>query len=253
MLALQSASPPEMKKTLWAIFSLCALYCVFEFFYIPYPMTGVDEFWFAHHIYQYTQHLPYRDFPPYKTVLGYYVLMWPFYFVKGLFAPLYYIKYEITLINALFFFSIGYWAIRLFKPLAVLLTLTLIISNQLFLIYSAALRVDMLTAWICLLSILCLLNNRVLLAGFSIGLAFLISQKTLWYLVASNGALLWYGLLYLDYRQTRKALCLFNGAAALVIGVYIVFWAHIASWHSVLHSLFYEAYTQAKIKLLCRR
>jgi hypothetical protein len=64
------------------IIAVCAIYLVVQLVCIPKVWLEVDELWYAHHIYQYTRHVPYLNFPPYKTVLGYYLLMLPLYVVK---------------------------------------------------------------------------------------------------------------------------------------------------------------------------
>jgi hypothetical protein len=205
------------------------------------------QFTWCHHIYQFTIHTPYLDFPPYKTVLGYYLLSVPLYFVHGVLTPLFYIKDEIALINALFIGGLAFYAVRLFQPRAVFYTLVLIIANQLFLIFSTELRVDMLTSWLCLVSILLLVNARNAWAGVFIALAFLTSQKALWYILGTNLALGLYCLAYRDGAKNFRAIVVFNLMMMAVISVYLAFWAGVSSWHEVLRSVFYEGYTQSKI------
>jgi hypothetical protein len=229
------------------IIAVCAIYLVVQLVCIPKVWLEVDELWYAHHIYQYTRHVPYLNFPPYKTVLGYYLLMLPLYVVHGVLTPIYFIKSEIALINTLAMVSVAWWAVRLFQPRAVFYTLVLIISNQLFLIYSTQVRVDMLASWLCLLSILLLINQRIAWAGVCIALAFLTSQKALWYIVGTNLALGAYWLYSKAAFKNFHAIVIFNVAMLGVIAGYIVFWASFSSYHAVLHSVFYEAYTQAKI------
>jgi hypothetical protein len=222
-------------------------YFIFQLMYIPYSKFSVDEFWFAHHIYQYTHNLPYRDFPPYKTVLGYYALTLPFFISHTVMTPLYLIKMEIALMNtALFVLTFG-WLSRFFHPKAVLLTFILLMTNQLFLVYSVDLRVDMMASWCCLISILFVLEKRWLLAGASVGIGFLISQKALWYFVATDCALGVYWLFANRNFDTLKQAFLFNLATVSVIAVYIATWASVSDLHQVLYSVFYEAYLQSKI------
>jgi hypothetical protein len=226
---------------------LCVCYIIFQFIYIPYSVLARDELWFAHHIYQYIQHIPYRDFAPYKTVLGYYLLSIPLYFFHGMLAPLYYIKDEIAIINACAIGGIALWASQWFQPRAIFYTLLIIISSQLFLIYSADLRVDMLASWLCLISILLLFGNRTRLPGIFLALGFLVSQKVLWYFLATNGAFVVYGFATREPRKTVRAFLEFNVSLLVTVTLYVAFWSCFSSMRTVLHSVFYEAYTQSKI------
>jgi hypothetical protein len=230
-----------------AIAALCLSYLIFQLIYIPHTAFSVDEFWFAHHIFEYTHKIPYRDFLPYKTVLGYYLLSIPLYWVGNLLQPLYWIKDEIALINTLFLAGTAFWLTQFFQPRAILATLVLILANQFFLIYSIDLRVDMLTSWLGLLSILCILSNRYLLAGFVLALSFMVSQKALWFWMATNIALGTTGWIAAYRWQSVWRMMKFNAATLIVIMLYVAFW----SWHSdlstVLKNIFYEGYTQSKI------
>jgi hypothetical protein len=229
------------------IIALCVCYIIFQMIYIPYTMLARDELWFAHHIYQYTQHIPYRDFSPYKTVLGYYLLSIPLYFSHGILAPLFYIKDEIALFNGLALGVVALWASTWFQPRAIFYTLMIIIASQFFLIYSVDLRVDMLASWLCLVSALLLLSHRAGWAGVLLAVGFLVSQKVLWYIVASNGALLFAGFLQATPHKRGRAFFLFNAAMFVTLTVYVGVWSGFASVSTVLHSVFYESYTQSKI------
>ena len=232
-----------------AIVVLAVLYLAAQLLLIPYMWLGPDEFWFAHHIFQYTQKIPYRDFLPYKSVLGYYLLSLPLYFVHGLFKPIFFIKYEIALINTLMLTGLALFTHRRFSQPAVFYTLLLLIANQLFLMFATDCRVDMLTGWLCLVGLLFLVSSRSLTAGIVFGLAFLTSQKTLWYIAAFNGSLALTWLANMDRRRALRDGWRCNSAMLLVISLYICGWAAVAGFKVVLHSLFYEAYTQAKISL----
>lgn len=232
---------------MWAVGILSLSYLLVELLYIPFGRMGADEFWFGHHIYEYTKKIPYRDFPPYKTVLGYYLLSIPMYFAHTVLTPLFQIKEEIALINTVLISVTAIWATRFFHYKAVILTLLIIISNQLFLVYSVDLRVDMLTSWLGLISLLLILSNRTLAAGVVLALSFLVSQKALWFFAASNMAFACYWLFAARQWQTVRTAFNFNLAILISVSLYIVFWSILSTPSSVLHSLFYEAYTQSKI------
>lgn len=229
------------------LFSLCLAYLIYELIYIPYWALSADEFVFARHIYEYTYHLPYRDFPPYKTILGYYVLSLPLWFSQHILAPLFYIKTEIALLNTLALGLTCYWGTQFFSRSALLITALAILANQTFLLYGTDLRVDMLTCWFCLFAALAILDKRFMLAGLCMATAFLISQKALWTYVAINGGLALCFCLFTSGIYTWRALVKFNTATALPILGYIVFWSLLSDQQTVLHNLFYEAYIQAGI------
>ncbi len=222
-------------------------YAIAEWQLIPRLMLAADEFVFARHIMDYTFHLPYRDFPPYKTILGYYLLSLPLYFSTTLWHSLLSIKAEIAFINFACLALISLASSRLFNKWAVLLAILAIIANQSFLIYGVDIRVDMLTSWAALFAILAVLANRVNLGGFLLGIAFLISQKALWYVMAIDGAMIIVYLAFASPLYSLRQIYRFNFYLILPILFYIITWSLIADFHTVIYNLFYEAYIQAKI------
>lgn len=148
----------------------------------------VDEFQGAYAVHRLTRELPYRDFQPYKTVLGYYlqlpVLELSRLLGRGIWVGLLSVKVEMALITAL---TVGWSATQLrktFRPGAILVGTVLLLSVSTFLERSAALRVDMLTALAGLVSLVFLIRRRPFTAGVLAGLSFLISQKGGMYSVA---------------------------------------------------------------------
>lgn len=221
------------------IYLIAFTYLLFEWLFIPHTALVRDEFWFAHHIYQYTQQIPYRDFIPYKSILGYYLYTLPFFFSFDALSPLYYIKKEIALINAVMLLGIGGWATKYFNSTAVLLTLGIILSSHLFLITSVDLRIDMLASWLGLISVLLIFSERTYLSGIAIGLAFLVSPKALWFWVATN-----IGFIFIKkIRDLRQ----FNFAGGLVLSAFVIICSCFANFHNVIHSLFYDSYIQASL------
>ncbi len=225
------------------LISIC--YLAYEYYYIPRWSLAADEFVFARHIYDYTFRIPYLDFAPYKTVLGYYLLSIPMFFSHALLKPLFYIKDEIAIINVFCLVTGGYWACRFYDKRAVLLIILAIIANQLFLVYSSELRVDMLTSWFCLFSGLAVLQKYLRTGGTLLGIAFLISQKTIWYLFAIDGALMICMLLPAS-SYTLRSLWHFNLFMTITVVIYIVIWSMAVPPGELVHNLFYEAYTQAR-------
>src|SRR5579872_4217998 len=235
------------RKEAWPIAALCLSYLIFELIYIPNPALSMDELWFAHHIYEYTHKLPYRDFLPYKTVLGYYILSIPMVISHSLLQPLYYIKDEIALINTFFLGLISFWLTRFFNPKMVFYSVLLILVNHLFLIYSVDLRTEMLTGWLALVSILLILSGRFALSGMVLAIAFMVSQKAIWFFIATNFAFACYELIIARDWQLIRQIIIFNLTLFFTLLVYIIFWSTQSSLNTVLHSVFYEGYTQSRI------
>jgi hypothetical protein len=221
---------------------LCLMYFIFQLFNNQYTIWSVDDFWFAHRIYEFKDGLPYRDFSPYKTVLGYYLLLPTMTLGHDALTPLLYTKQFIALLNTLFFAITAYYLTRIFSKTAIFTTLLLLISTPFVLQYSTNIRVDLLAYWACLFSALFLLNNRFFLAGITLGIAFLTSQKVIWYIAASDCALAAYWLFAVRHKNIFLGAILFNLALVITVSIYIVIWSWFAGLHTVLYNLFYEAY-----------
>src|ERR1700722_6810901 len=85
-----------------ALLAIGLLYLACQVVFLSYTAFSADDFWLAFHTYQFKHQLPYRDFAPYKTVLGYYVLLLPMLFTHGILQPLLAIKLFYALINCAF-------------------------------------------------------------------------------------------------------------------------------------------------------
>lgn len=245
-MAIASITLKKNSYTLGLIF-FCLAYLLCEYLCISYIELSADEFFFANHIFKFITSIPYKDFLPYKTVVGYYLLTPGAYLANNTLSILFNIKFQIAIINCTLIALCVKWSFRFFSQKAVLATLLLITTNQLFLIYSVDLRVDMLTSWAGLIAVLLCLSKRINMAGFATGVAFLISQKALWFVFAILSAL---GLTWLLFERTwqdfRKIL-LFTSLFLITILSYIVLWSTIAEPTKVLQSVFLEGYLQAKI------
>jgi hypothetical protein len=233
--------PLRQRYFVHGLIFICLTYLGFECFLNAYSMLSVDEFWFAQRTYQYKNNLPYRDFAPYKTVIGYYLLLLPMLVSHSLIDTLIFMKNAITLLNTIILFSTSIWLARFFSSRAILTCLVLLIATDVVLTYSTNIRVDLFAYWFCFFSLLFLLEKKYLCAGILIGLGFGASQKALWYLVASNCAL---GMAWITTTRDIKTLwsiAKFNIIALLVIGFYIACWSWVAGAQQVLHNIFTEA------------
>ncbi len=225
-----------------SILAICMAYFFYQLFFTSYGVFSVDDFWFANSIYRFSTDIPYRDFLPYKTVLGYYYLLTPMHLSHALITPLFYTKNTLALTNTICLAMSSFWLKRFFPKSAVIISLLLLVCAEFFLTYSTNIRCDILAYWLCLFSVLLLLENKFTLAGIAIGLGFLTSQKALWYIMASNIALLVYGVWLLRDKKTFKNIFYFNLASLSVVAIYITFWSIFSDFKTVLHCVFYDAY-----------
>jgi hypothetical protein len=224
------------------LLSICLAYFGVEVYYITHSIFSVDDFWLAYHTYHFKSALPYRDFSPYKTVLGYYLMLLPMLVTHGTVATLLAVKMFLALINTLCLALTGCWLKRIFSPTAALFALAMLVSAFCFLAFSPEIRVDLLAYWLCLFSLLFVFEEKWLAAGFSIGVALLISQKASWSLLAMDCALLASG----GTRMLRPFFKV-NGMMLVLLGLYILLWSGVAGISTVLKSIFYEAYLIANL------
>jgi hypothetical protein len=113
--------------------------------------------------------------------------------------------------------------------------------SDLFLTYSTNIRVDLIGYWFGLFSFLCILDKRFLIAGMLLGAGFITTQKVIWYLVASNVALLIYWLVYIRDLKSLRNMMVLNLGAISIIFLYIAIWSSVSSIGTVLDSVFREA------------
>lgn len=224
-----------------SVVGLCILYLAFEIFVNSYTILSVDDFWFAHRIYQFKDGLPYRDFAPYKTVLGYYLLLLPMLAKHGLFKTLIFTKNAIALLNSVVFMLGAIWLSRFFSRTSILITLCLLITAEYVLTYSTNIRVDLIGYWFCFFSFLLILENRFWSAGVLLGIGFITTQKAIWFILASNCSLGLYWLCLARHLSTLRNIIKFNTAAVLPILLYLIFWSLLSNFKTVTDSMFYEA------------
>jgi len=231
----------QQRYFIYSLVALCLLYLGTEVFLNRYNMLAIDEFWFAHLIYHYQDALPYRDFAPYKTVLGYYLLLLPMLTSKGILSTLFFTKQIITLINTFIFFGSSWWLTRYFSRTAIIASLVLLMTSDIVLSYSTNIRVDLLGYWFCFFALLFLLEQRFFLAGLLLGLGFITTQKAVWYIFAADIALAAHWLVFTRNKKMIGCIVYCNIAIAGVIACYIAFWSWIADWNTVITSIFHEA------------
>jgi hypothetical protein len=233
-------------KAFLGIIGVCLAYILIECCLIHYAAVSMDDFWLTDHNREYLWHIPYRDFAPYKTVLGYYLLSPPLWiWLHGLHA-LISIKIWLMCLNAVSLCAITWWARSIFSTRALFFTLILIIFNPIFLYYSSEVRVDILAYWVALWSVLLCIRERYVWAGIGMGIAFLICQKVLWHMIAMD-----LGLLAIAFQRRDTIvlkiwnIILFNLLFVFILMVYIGFWSFLSNLDIVLRSIWQDAYIVA--------
>lgn len=239
--------PESRRLYCWAVVIICLLYFITQCCYLSYAHFYRDDFWLAYHTTLYKKAMPYRDFAPYKSVLGYYVLLMPMYLFHGVVSSLLSVKIWVALINTLFLTLTSVWLSKFFAKKAILLSLVIIISTPLFIMFSSEIRTDVLSTWFCLISVLFLFEKKYLLTGASLGLAFLISQKAVWYMIATDCGIVVYWLMNERTWKMVKNIALLNISALCILAAYIMIWSYYSSIAIVLRSLFYEPYIIASV------
>lgn len=217
---------------------LWALYLGLEILYITNLPLIMDEFQGAHEVLKFRFQLPYRDFLPYKTVLGYYIQLPVLSAIAEPWRALLAVKLEMALLTAASFLYISVRLRDLFSRQALIAATALLIFMSTFLERSAELRVDMLTALAGVLSLIFLCRQRWFVAGCLCAVSFFISQKGVYYLAASLVALIIAGLQQRDGRGMLRSSALFCAGSAAVAAAYLVFWSAIASPATVLKNVF---------------
>ena len=130
----------------FSLLGVLLFYFILEWLSIHHKALCNDDFWLTYHNMEYLKGMPYRDFPPYKSVLGYY------FFLPGLLlspnmqgvTPFIQMKLWITCLNMLGFLGISLWMKKFYTSKAILFTWLIIIPSPMFLYSSTQIRVDFL-------------------------------------------------------------------------------------------------------------
>jgi len=225
---------------LWATF-FAVVYLATQILFAPHLPVVMDEFQGASSIYRSVYEMPYRDYVPYKPVLG--------YWLQSIFGGSYEtaaqyvqdLKHGIYFVNALAIALLTWVLFRMPQvgdrwAIAYSIGLLLLVST--FVERSGALRVDMLTIWFGLFASAAFIKERYIIAGLLIGFGFLVSQKIYFFTIA------WLVSLCLHWiAHDRSTFLLKKGLASLsafvsVLAIYILIFGSLTSFRTVLESLF---------------
>ncbi len=214
---------------------LCVFYAVLETTYVLRLPVVMDEFQGARAVHRVADQLPYRDFKPYKTVLGYYLQLPALSLPGSIWERLLHVKLQMAGLNAVVLGAAAFVLSRRFDRRAVVAGLALLVTMSTFLERSAELRVDMPTALAGLAGLLLLLEKRIAWAGIACGISFLVSQKGIYYILATEVALIGWAV-GARARDSWRNLLVFNLATAAPIAIYLGVWSLLAGPTAVFGS-----------------
>jgi hypothetical protein len=201
----------------------------------------MDEFDGAYEAYRLRHEIPYRDFVPYKTVLGYYVQFPATLAASTVWGRITALKFELIIINAIMLAAAAFYLSRFLSRRAVALALAMLAASTVMLERAGEIRVDMLTAWAGLWSFLFLIRRRFALAGALCAVSFAISQKAALYVIASNVVMIVGIIVGRDRRSAVQNFLSFNAAAAASLAAYLAFWSALGDPQTVLRATFLSA------------
>jgi hypothetical protein len=236
---LSQAISQAFSAHLLAIVVACTgIYAAVAALYVLRLPLIADEFDGAYDVHLLASKLPYADFKPYKTVLGYYLELPPLLLAHSVWDGLLGTKFMLTACNAVATIAAAMLAARRFSARAVVLALPMWLCMSDWVERSSELRVDALTSWAGLFGLFALLASRPALAGLLTGISFLVSQKGLYFLPSAVAGLAAILLLGDDRRANVGALGRFCIAYALTVLAYVGFWGAISSWRSTSNATF---------------
>jgi hypothetical protein len=227
----------ERRAAFW-IAAACIFYGVVAALYAFSQPLVMDEFQGAAVVSWLRTQLPYRDFAPYKTVLGYYVELLPLELGGDLWSSLVAVKLFLVITNAAALGAVALRLTRIYRPAAVVLATWLLAVMSTFVERSGELRVDMLTAVCGWFSLLALLERRALLAGALAGTSFLVSQKGVYFAVAAAGALAWEVVAARASRESLRAALALGAGMLIPLSLYVAVWSALSSPGAVLEATF---------------
>ena len=235
----------EVRRYRSALAALALFYLLLEAAYVVRLPLVTDEFDGAYDAYRLRHDVPYRDYTPYKTVGGYYIQMLASFLASDVWSRILAIKLTLVVINAamLVWATVALQRFVAWRP--ALAALGLLVVNSNFLERSAELRVDMLTGWAGLASLVFLLQRRFVPAGIACAASFLISQKGALYFVAALAGLAAAWALERSAVNGIRSLAVFSAAFGATIAAYVAFWSAIASLRQVVTPTFRAAAGQA--------
>jgi hypothetical protein len=218
---------------------LVLAYLAVETRYILHIPFGVDEFAGAYILRMFRGAVPYRDFTPPKTVLGFYLQLPVFAAVADPWRAMLAVKFEHAILAASVMFGAALLLGRRLPAAPVLGALAMLMTLSPFLEQGAELRVDSTAAAFGFISLLALIERRPALAGIFAAGAFLCTQKGVYFVLASQAGLL-ADLARARTPRARSAWLRFTVSSGATLAAYLACWSVVASPGTVLRGIFLD-------------
>lgn len=235
-------APWHRQRVGWAIWIVCGAYFVLQCVYVLNLPLVMDEYAGAYQVHMLREGIPYRDYMPYKTVLGYYLQL-PFFVASSdPWWAMLSVKLGMAGVTGLVCGCLAQRLRRRWRGGAVLLGLVLLLAHSTFLERASELRVDTLTALCGWCGLVALLEGRLLRSGIWVGLSLLVSQKGALFAVSTLVALLyeticgpqpWRGCVWSSLRQCLSRCLRFGLPVAVLLSGYGLLFGVIAGFGRV--------------------
>lgn len=237
---MPESSTPRSSLADWRWLALCAGgYAILAIVYALRLPVVMDEFQGASAVDRLLNGVPYRDFVPYKNVLGYYLQLPVLAVVRDPWWGLITLRVCLVLVNGLFLLVLAMQLRPLVTPAAAMISTSLLACMTTFVERGHELRVDQLAGWLGAFGLLAVVRERPGRAGFLLGLAFLFSQKAAFFMAAGAAAAL---VLALDRDRGGLAfMARYSAVAALTVLAYFAVWSLLAGPGRVLGGMFPHA------------
>ena len=225
---MQSIPPPEPQRRAILIILPVLIYVAISTFYAFRVERNMDEFGGAWQILSMRHETPYVDFCPPKTVLSYYVYTPAIALTANIWNALTAARLETVALAAAALLFAALSLRRHLTDTAVGASLLLLVLMSNYLERSTELRADAISTIFGLIAIGFLLRDRPGLAGLSVALAFLSTQKGIYFVFAGEASVL--AVMVRDRtRQALRRALLYNAAGAATGAAYFAGWAALAS------------------------
>ncbi len=229
--------------------AICVAYLLIEIAYVLHRPLIEDEFHGAVAAWQVAHQMPYRDYQPYKTILGYAIQAPLVAIAPSTWTGMILVKLQAALLVTLTLLYAVRVLPRHFERKAILLALGVFLSTSTFLERSAELRVDMLTGICGFIALLLLLEQRHAAAGLLSGLSFLVSQKGAFYPVAGGVAIVLWIIQSRDIRRGSRAAFAFAAGALAPLVAYFALFSLVAPLKTIFDTTFLSALRVAQDEL----
>lgn len=202
----------------WLLAGLCAFFAAVECYYAAHTNLHFDEFQYAWLSDRFLSEVPFRDFAPGKTVLGYYVLALAKKLSDDPWGQLIAIRLVLVGVNVAMLAIIATGLRRIFSGASVLAAVLLLVFMSTFLERCHDIRLDVMSTWMTTGGLALLLHRRAILGGIVATLGVLISQKAVYGGFAGGAALVLAFVMMPDQRRAMFRMIVAYGFTCIAIG-----------------------------------